>query len=86
MMLREEIIGVARIYTDEARHFTEDDIFFANAAANLGAIALENAWLHESIEKDYEALRRDMLEWRAALGHEWMAGETVAPPQGQLEW
>ncbi len=81
MMLREEIIGVMRVYTDEPRHFTHDEIFFVNAAANLGAIALENARLYESVEKDYEALRRDILEWRAALGHEWMAGESVVPPQ-----
>jgi len=81
MMLREEIIGVMRVYTDEPRHFTHDEIFFVNAAANLGAIALENARLYESVEKDYEALRRDILEWRAALGHEWMAGESVILPQ-----
>ena len=81
MMLREEIIGVIRVYTDEPRRFTEDDIFFVNAAANLGAIALENAWLYDGIEKDYQALREDMLEWRAALGHEWMAGESVTPPE-----
>jgi GAF domain-containing protein len=81
MMLREEIIGVMRVYTDEPHHFTHDEIFFVNAAANLGAIALENAWLYESVEKDYEALRRDMLEWRAVLGHEWMSGESVIPPQ-----
>lgn len=54
-------------------------------AANLGAIALENALLYEGVEKDYEALREDMLEWRAGLGHEWMAGESVAPPQEQQE-
>ena len=81
MMLREEIIGVMRVYTDDPRHFTNDEIFFVNAAANLGAIALENAWLYESVEKDYEALRQDMLEWRFALGHEWMDWESVVPPQ-----
>ena len=49
------------------------------AVANLGAIALENARLNESVEKDYEALRLDISEWRAALGWEWMAGESVTP-------
>lgn len=81
MMLREEIIGVIRVYTGERRHFTMDDIYFIGAVANLGAIALENARLYDSVRKDYEALRRDMLEWRAALGHGWLAEESAAPPE-----
>ncbi len=62
MMLREEIIGVVRVYTAEPRHFTMDDIYFVGAVANLGAIALENAKLYETLKKDYETFRRDMLE------------------------
>jgi GAF domain-containing protein len=81
MMLREETIGVIRVYSDEPRHFSMDDMYFVGAVANLGAIALENARLNESVEKDYEALRLDISEWRAALGWEWMAGESVTPVQ-----
>ena len=51
------------------------------AVANLGAIALENVRLYESVQKDYEVFRRDMLEWRAALGDEWMIGESVIPTE-----
>lgn len=57
MMLREEIIGVIRVYTAEPRHFTKDDMYFVGAVANLGAIALENARLYDSLKKDYEALK-----------------------------
>jgi len=81
MMLREEIIGVIRVYTAEPRHFTMDDIYFVGAVANLGAIALENVRLYESVQKDYEVFRRDMLDWRAALGDEWMIGESVIPTE-----
>jgi len=80
MMLREEIIGVVRVYTGEPRHFTHDDIYFAGAVTHLGAIALENARLHDSIRMDYEELRRDVAEWSAALGWEWMTGESVTLP------
>jgi len=62
MMLREEIIGVIRVYTAEPRPFTTEDIYFVGAVANLGAIALENAKLYETLKKDYESFRRDMLE------------------------
>jgi len=81
MMLREEIIGVIRVYTAEPRHFTMDDMYFVGAVANLGAIALENARLYDAVHKDYEALRREMLEWRAALGYGWIAEEPVSPSQ-----
>jgi hypothetical protein len=32
------------------------------AVANLGAIAMENAKLYETLKKDYESFWRDMLE------------------------
>ena len=79
MMLREETIGVIRVYTSEPYHFTMDDMYFVGAVANLGAIALENARLYQATQKDYETFRRDMLEWRAALGQEWKVGESVTP-------
>ena len=54
MMLREETIGVIRVYTAEPRHFTFDDMYFVGAVANLGAIALENARIYEGVKKNYE--------------------------------
>ena len=81
MMLREETIGVIRVYTAEPRQFTMDDMYFVGAVANLGAIALENARLYEAVQKDYEEFRRDMLEWRAALGQEWTVEKSVSPPE-----
>lgn len=81
VMLREEVVGVIRVYTAEPRHFTDADTYFVGAVANLGAIALENARLYDSVKKDYEAVRLDLAEWSAALGYEWMAEESVLPPQ-----
>ncbi len=82
MLLRGEVIGVVRVYTAEPRHFTEADIYFVGAVANLGAIALENAKLYESVKKDYEELRLELAQWTAALGYEWMAEKPVIPTQG----
>jgi GAF domain-containing protein len=81
MMLRQEVIGVVRVYAGESRRFTMDDMYFVGAVANLGAIALENARLYETVQKDYASFRQEMLEWRAALGSEWIAGESVAPAE-----
>jgi len=74
MLLREEIIGVIRVYTAEPYDFTSDDMYFVGAVANLGAIALGNAKLYQAVQKVYETFEQDILEWRAALGGEWMLG------------
>ena len=80
IMLRDRIIGVIRVYTAEQRHFDDVDIYFTGVAANLGAIALENARFHEDLEQDYDTFRKQILEWRSALGDEWMTGDFVMPP------
>ena len=79
MMLKETIIGVMRIYTAEPREFTEDDLYFVCAAANLGAIALENTRLYQVCHKSKEEFRHELLEWRAALGYDWMFDEPQEP-------
>jgi len=72
MILREEVIGVIRVYTSDPRRFNLDDIYFVETVANLGAIALENAHMYDSIKKDRDAFCQDMLEWRAARWKPWM--------------
>jgi len=43
MLLKENVVGVIRVYTAKQHVFTTDDIDFVQVVANLGAIALENA-------------------------------------------
>jgi GAF domain-containing protein len=81
MRLRGEVIGVVRVYSAKPYRFTKDDIYFVETIANLGAIALENVRAYDIIQKDYEAFRREMLQWRAELGDEWMIEELVTPPK-----
>ncbi len=49
-------IGVVRAYSGEAREFSTDEIKFLEAVANLSAIALENARLHQALKTDYDLL------------------------------
>ena len=77
--LREEVVGVLRVYTSEPRQFTESDIRFAEIAANFGAIALESAKFYQTLQKDYEDFRQELLQWHAELGYEWTAEEPVMP-------
>lgn len=64
LMRRGEVIGIVRIYTSERREFSAQEVDFFSALANLGAIALERAELHDSIDKDLAVCRieRSSLE------------------------
>ncbi len=52
LMLRRRTIGVLRIYTAQIRKFSNDDIEFLVALANLGAVALEKARIFEDLDVD----------------------------------
>lgn len=54
VLLRDEVIGLLRLYATERREFSPQDLDFLCAAANLGAIALEKATFHESLEKELQ--------------------------------
>jgi len=83
MKLRGEVIGLLRVYTAKPYRFSKDDIHFVETIGNLGAVALENLRAYDLLQKDYEAFRRDMLQWRAALGDEGMMGDLVKPAEEQ---
>jgi signal transduction histidine kinase len=57
LMRHGKVIGIVRIYTSERRKFRAQEVDFFGALANLGAVALERAELHESIDKDLAACR-----------------------------
>ena len=56
--LREENIGVLRVYTSELHQFSEDDIYFVRAVAHLGAIALDNTKRYDRLQEEYETFRQ----------------------------
>jgi len=50
------VIGVMRLYTPEPREFSREEINSAEALAEMGAIAIENARMYQKIKRDYETL------------------------------
>ncbi len=56
LMVGKKAVGVLRVYSGEVRKFGKDEIKFLEAAANLSAIALDNARLHQALKKDYDLL------------------------------
>ncbi len=63
LRVREEIIGVLRAYSAQPHRFSEEEVEFLEAIADLGAIAIENARLHEALSEKYEAAREDWAGW-----------------------
>jgi transcriptional regulator with GAF, ATPase, and Fis domain len=64
MKLKDNIVGELRVYTAEKRDFSGDDIFFVQAVANLGALAMDNARLYETTKKNYQDMTQDFLTHR----------------------
>ena len=50
LMLEKKAIGVLRVYADRIRKFRDDELKFLKAVANLSAIALDNARMHETLQ------------------------------------
>ena len=56
MLVEKKPIGVLRVYSDTVREFGEEEKLFVEAVANLSAVALDNARLHQALQTDYELL------------------------------
>jgi len=63
LKLREEVIGMLRIYTAEPREFSQDEIDLLSGFAEQVSIALENAQSFEDVHEKYETLKDDLWEW-----------------------
>lgn len=51
LIVREQPIGVLRLYTGEIHRFTEEEIEFLSALASQGAVAIENARTYQRLEE-----------------------------------
>lgn len=63
LQVRSNRVGVMRLYSGQVRHFSAEEINFAAAVADLGALAIENAKLHEALKQRLEALKEDADGW-----------------------
>jgi len=61
--LKNEVIGMLRIYTAEPREFSQDEVDFLKGFAEQVSIALENAQTYEDVREKYETLKDDLWEW-----------------------
>jgi signal transduction protein with GAF and PtsI domain len=50
------VIGVLRVYADRIRKFRKKEVRFMEAVANLSAIALDNARMHQRVQTEFDLL------------------------------
>ena len=63
LSIKGQAIGVLRLYTSEPRDLSEEEVTSAEALAETGAIAIENARMYESIKQDYEKVMSDVYQF-----------------------
>lgn len=61
--VRGTVIGVMRFYSTQLRRFSDEAVSFAMAVADLGAVSIENAKLHELLKQRLESLKEDIDGW-----------------------
>jgi GAF domain-containing protein len=61
--VRGTVIGVMRFYSTQLRRFSDEAIGFATAVADLGAVSIENAKLHELLKQRLESMKEDVDGW-----------------------
>lgn len=54
LVVGKKTIGVLRVYSEKVRKFKKEEEKFLEAVANLSAISLENAKLHQALRRDYD--------------------------------
>ena len=50
LLLEKKAIGVLRVYSGDIRRFSDEELRFLKAVANLSAISLDNARMHETLQ------------------------------------
>jgi GAF domain-containing protein len=67
LRLKDRNLGVMRVYSVRARHFGPVSIHFLTSAADLVALAIENAELYAALQARYEDVKLDVAEWHRFL-------------------
>jgi transcriptional regulator with GAF, ATPase, and Fis domain len=62
---KEHVIGVLRLYSKVARHFTPEEIKLVTALAYLGGLAIQNASLYLICQTDMKDLKEELWSHRS---------------------
>jgi len=63
LRMRGTVSGVVRLYSDQKRNFSPEEIGLAAALVDLGAISLENAKMHQMLKERFETIKEHTDGW-----------------------
>lgn len=63
LKVKQNIIGVLRLYRADGKRLEEIEMEFAGGLADISAIAIENARMFSHLESDYQNLINDVHTW-----------------------
>ncbi len=63
IFVKNQIIGVLRIYTSEKRNFSEEECEFICGLSDMGGIAIDNARMYDHLKADHERLVDETHRW-----------------------
>jgi GAF domain-containing protein len=58
--VKDEVIGVLRLYSESLREFTEDEIMLVSALACMGGLAIQNASMYLMLQNDLKNMKEDL--------------------------
>ena len=67
LRIKDRTLGVMRVYSARPRRFGPVSIDFVTSAAELVALAIENARLYAALQARYEDVKLDVAEWHRFL-------------------
>jgi len=63
IFVKDQIIGVLRIYTSEKREFSEEECEFISGLSDMGGIAIDNARMYSHLKNDHKKLIDETHRW-----------------------
>jgi transcriptional regulator with GAF, ATPase, and Fis domain len=63
MSLKNQVVGVLRLYTAESRTFKGEELEYIRTLADLGTLVLEHARLYSLLKADHSSLIEDFHSW-----------------------
>ncbi len=58
--VKDEVIGVLRLYSGVPREFTEDEIMLVSALAGIGGLAIQNASMYLMLQDDMDSMKEEL--------------------------
>lgn len=85
LIVRDQVHGILGVLTATTRSFTPRELERLVSVTNLAALALENARLHDQIQREVQMLR-NLVQAAQQIGEGRLSTEQIAELEGSIGW